>query len=179
MWWFRNIPAALLIGAALFFLAGCGYRPLYGKPANHAGVPDILSTVYVSNIPDRPGQLLRNRLMTMLTPRGIVDKPNYRLDVIISESVGKYAKRTDETSTRAVLSLTASFRLYRNGKEAVVFSGASTGNVGYDIVDAEYGAIAAEKDALKSAIELVAADIRTRLAAYLVNPEKPEIKAKP
>ena len=65
MWSFRTI----FLLAALGFLGGCGFQPLYGKHFD-AYTPEELSAIKVSPIRDRIGQQLHNHLLSLLNPGG-------------------------------------------------------------------------------------------------------------
>ena len=55
----------LLAFLSVFILAACGFQPLYGdrSAVNAPGVRESLNGIYISAIPDQPGQYLRNALI--------------------------------------------------------------------------------------------------------------------
>src|SRR5690242_7641602 len=77
MWWCRAAGAALLLLA----LAGCGFRPLYGTRAADPYVGPEMGGIYISPLPDRDGQLVRNALLDRIDPKGEPQQPRYRLDI--------------------------------------------------------------------------------------------------
>jgi LPS-assembly lipoprotein len=83
----------LLLGSAAGSLSGCGFRPIYMPSAG--GEPGVaqreLSAIYVSLIPDRPGQLLRQALQQRLQGAGSSAAALYTLNVnywITGEAIG-------------------------------------------------------------------------------------------
>ncbi len=169
MWWFRLLAPLLVIG----ILAGCGYRPLYGK---HSTAPTLqaLAAVQVDTIEDRRGQMLRNRLLTLMNPKGEPATPRYRLTTTLNESINERLKREDETTTNADLRLTAGFKLFDLESRETLLSGTSKSTSSYDVIDSAPYKLAAERDARQKAVKLLAEDIKTRIAAYLLNPSKPK-----
>ena len=96
MLWSR-LSRMLLIGLlAAGPVAGCGFRPLYKQTASSDTVREF-SLISVAQPEDRPSQQLRNHLLDILTPYGQPDRPVYRLDYRITESVGSvFVTRTEE-----------------------------------------------------------------------------------
>jgi hypothetical protein len=86
---------------ALGFLAGCGFRPLYGTP-QYDILPE-LAAIQVSPIADRIGQQLRNMLYDRLTPDGEPKRPRYTLRVRVTTTKKSLGIQEDETVTRANL----------------------------------------------------------------------------
>jgi len=171
MWWFKTL-AALLIAVTV---TGCGFRPLYGK---HSTAPTLqeLSLVYVDTIKDRRGQMLRNRLLTLMNPKGISAKPRYQLSTSLKESIHEQLKREDETTTNADLRLIATFALLDLRSGYTLVSGNSKATSSYDLVNSAAYKLAAERDARRKAIRMLADDIKARIASYLLNPVKPKKK---
>jgi LPS-assembly lipoprotein len=162
MSWSRIIALALVGG----LLAGCGYRPLYATSKADPGVTSELSRIRVAVIPDRAGQVLRNHLRTLLTPRGARDPGLYLLKVRLNETITNAAQRTDETATRAILRLTAHFSVVDQQSGKQILDGSTISLVAYDLVDSEYATLAAEADARRTAVRNTGDEIKTRLAAF-------------
>ena len=156
-------------------LSGCGFRPLYGKHST-ALVSQELSLVYIETIADRRGQMLRNRLLTLMSPQGKAANPRYSLTTTLSESIVEQLKREDEKTTNADLRLRASFVLRDLRSGVVLLEGRSLATSSYDVVDSESYRLASERDARKKSVRLLADSIKARISAYLLNPSKPRPK---
>ena len=169
MWWSKAVAALLLIGV----VAGCGFRPMYGKHST-APVSQELALVHIETIKDRRGQLLRNRLLTLLNPTGSPARPRYSLKVDLSESVSNQFKREDETTTNVDFRLNASFSLSDLRTGNTLLSGHSSAVSAYDLIAKEAYKLAAEDDARRETVRLLADDIKTRVSSYLLNPSKPK-----
>ena len=96
--WFGRLrragPLVALMVAALAS-ASCGFQPLYGKPSERAlSAQDRLGTVRILPLPDRVGQQMHNLLRDRLNPRGQPARPDYNLQVTVSEALEELGIRT-------------------------------------------------------------------------------------
>lgn len=167
---FPRIVLSSLLLAGL--VAGCGFRPLYKQTSNTDTVREF-SQISIAQPEDRPSQQLRNHLVDILTPYGQPDRPVYRLDFLITESLGSvFVTRTEEI-TRNNLQLTASayLRDYQTGQP--LFSISATSQASYNVTQADYANLVSEKNARERALRDVAEQIRLRLGNYF--DRKPEI----
>ena len=73
--------------------------------------------------------------------------------------------------TRALLNLSAQFRLSEIGTGTAVYDGRSRATASYNIVKSQYATIAAEKNARKRASRIVAEDIAVRVSVCLSRKE--------
>jgi LPS-assembly lipoprotein len=165
----RIILSAAVATLMLAGLAGCGFRPLYGGDAG--GSAASLAQIRIANIPDRPGQQLRNLLLDRLTPLGPPARPAYELSVVLREARHDLAIRKDESATRANLVLTASFVLVpADARDARRFAGSAVSTNSFNRVRSDFAALSAENDARNRALRVLAEEIRLRIAAALQNP---------
>lgn len=160
------VPTLLLFAAGV--LAACGFQPVYRGAGGVAkgAVAAELSQVEVGIIKDRTGQILRNQLLTLLSPKGRPAKPRYRLAVVLSESRQELALKKSEIATRANLTLSATFHLFDTAGKNHVVGGTSRIVVSYNVLTAEFATLAAEEDARRRAAHELALDIADRLAAH-------------
>lgn len=159
---FTLVPALALCGLVL---AGCGFRPLYGKHAEAPGLAAEMARVAVAPIPDRTGQLLRNALEQRLERAGGGRDKVYTLQIEVEEESTSLGLSRDATVTRADVVLTAVFRLYRDGK--LLWSGDSTSAAAYNLLNQQYATVISERDSRDRAVTQVADDITRRLATFL------------
>src|SRR5690606_9967568 len=101
MWWLKG--AAL---AAALLSAACGFKPLYGTDGAPAAE---LAAIAVDPIPDRLGQQLRTHLEILLDPRGAGAPERYRLNIRLDVESDDVAIRRDETATRRVQAMPATY----------------------------------------------------------------------
>lgn len=162
------LPVCLLVAATA--LAGCGFRPLYGDVPGAVPEPR-LAAVDIGLIADRSGQVLRNRLLTRMQPRGPVDPPTHVLDIDLVESRTGIAVQRDETATRTNLTVIAHLALtdLETGELALVQSVSAYAS--YDTLLAEYATLSAERDARERAVIDLAERIATVIALYLQRTE--------
>lgn len=162
MWSYRGVVVLLLMTV----LAGCGFRPMYGGTGSSTDVPDEFSAIKIDLVADRTGQLLRNHLLDLLTPRGQPAKPLYVLKVTLQERKSEIAVKSTGLATRANVSVRARFTLVgiRNGE--LLTNGSARAFSSYNLTDSEFSNLTAENDTVSRATQVIATDIRARLGAY-------------
>lgn len=178
MWWrnpSRRAAALLLAGLLPAMLAGCGFRPLYGNGSDGEALPEFAS-IAVEQAEDRTTQLLRNHLLDMLNPRGAPEKPAYRLELKVVESVSSVLVTRSDEITRNNLQMTVTYRLidYRSG---VAVQGNSLSSlVSYNLVRADYANLVSERDARARAARDLAEQLRIRLGNYFTQQRKTQAR---
>lgn len=160
--------ALALVAVLALAPAGCGFRPLHGE-AQEADTPGELAQVQIGPLYDRRGQILRNMLLTAITPKGEVDKPRYLLSVRFSDSVTELAIGRDQFATRGNLRLQLGFTLIDQVTQKPLYAGAEVRIAAFNILRSEYATEAARDDAFQRAAEGVAQDVRTQLAVFFID----------
>jgi LPS-assembly lipoprotein len=158
----RTLAISLLLAGVV---SGCGFRPLYKQTENTDAVREF-SQIAIAQPEDRPSQQLRNFLLDSLTPYGQPDRPLYRLDYRISESVGSVFVTRSEEVTRNNLQVSVScyLRDYQSGKILHTLSASSQAS--YNVTLADYANLVSEKNARERALRDTAEQIRLRLGNY-------------
>lgn len=175
----------------LLSLTACGFHPLFASVDNFGGNADpALAQVQIANIPDREGQELRNLLIDKMQHAGRPTDPRYDLVVTLQKTQSDMGIRTDATSARSQLSVTARYVLTTHApslsptpalqqvvspgsspvveKEAekVLLNSYATTTVGFNKLDAQYSNLAAEEDASRRALSELSDQIVSRLSLY-------------
>ena len=166
MWWHRPLLAALALTAALS-LAGCGIQPLYGTTAGGSQLAAVMAGVEVTPIPGRVGQRLRNELI--FGNSGGSGEPahsNYKLDIVIKESLINELVQITGNAQAQVYELNATFKLITHDGR-VVLEGTATSRAAYERFEAIFSNVRARLDAENRAASTVAESIKVRVAAYL------------
>ena len=167
----RYLARALMYGAVGGLLAGCGFQPLHsrrGKSSNASGnILSDMAYVEVAPIADRVGQMVRNQLLDLLHPRGMMDRPVFRLVVTLVETQEGLAIQQDDSTTRYNLRLVAQFKLTDTRDGADLLKGTARAIAAYSIVLADYANLASQKDARKRAAHSMAENIQNRIAVYI------------
>jgi LPS-assembly lipoprotein len=160
-------------------LAGCGFRPVYMPTAS--GKPGVaqrdLSSVFVENIPERPGQELRLALQERLGDDSGTT-PAYTLRVNFGISGEGIAIDINDIATRLRLIGTASWSLIgHDAKRTTLTTGSVQAVDGVNIFDSQYFAADLEVEAEQKRIaENLATQIATQLAAWFRNQADKEAK---
>lgn len=157
----------LIVLAAAFALAGCGFHPLYG--GLNSGMQKTLATIYVEPMPDKIGYELRNTMIDLLDGPGTASGAAYKLKLDLTQTTQGIALQNDATITRYNDTLKVSYTLTdMTGK--VVTKGIETGLSAYNVLpsgpNANYGTLAAQQDADRRAAEDIAERIRLDLNVY-------------
>ena len=177
-----NAVLALTLAAPL--LAGCagGFRPLYGPTANSGEkLAEVLNKVDVAPIPGRVGQRIRNDINFYNSGGGDHLGGQYRLEVAIRESVASVMVKIDGSATGQIYNIDAVFKLVRVADNKVLFQGNSYARIPYQVDQLAdpnttqgtstgrsiFANVRARHDAENRAAEVVAGDIKVRIAAFL------------
>lgn len=163
----------------LFFLQACGFRPLYAP--EEGTVVEDLSRIKISTISDRIGQILRNRLLVLLTPKGVPAQPLYKLDVTLNETKTELSLRKDATSRRTQITIVGTYTLKDLNTQKNLLSGNVEETSGYSIGSqsdfASLPSLVSEKDTRERLIEEIAQEIKIKLAAFFISKEQPSLPA--
>jgi LPS-assembly lipoprotein len=158
-----NRRTFLLSGTALA-LAGCSFRPLYGTSPAGTDVSGELQSIQIADINNRPGQLVRNQLLSVMSP-GSGDA-KYTLRLTVASRDISVSSLPGSVTTRSRLQLSGNYVLTDNATGERVNSGNSFSTVGYDQVRQPVADLQAKREATERAAIELAQDIRTRIAAY-------------
>lgn len=161
-----------LLPLALLLLAACGFEPVYGERPTRLGgsMSEAMRSIEIVQVREREGQVLRNRLIDALTPRGPVAAPRYALDVELDEDVEGFAFRPDRAVTRERVEVRARMVLTDHETGAAEIDETLSVWTSYDIVQSDFANIAAQRDARARAAEQLADRIVARIALYLREP---------
>ncbi|MGI9464464.1 MAG: hypothetical protein ACR2OM_11010 [Aestuariivirgaceae bacterium] len=162
----NHLSRIVLVAAALG-LAGCGFTPLYGTPEAGSPVALKLASITVVEQDNRLGQLVRNEIISGVTPAGSPGGSAYRLELETraSEEVAIDAINTE--SLRQHYRANVEFVLYDSQTGKPVYSGKTFSQVAYDRVDEPVANLQAQVNAQERAARETGQDIRTRLAAFM------------
>ena len=169
MWWSRTLLCLMVLALGP---VGCGFQPIYARSGGAAASPmaDHLASVRVAAIPERQGQLLRNSLVTSLSPRGEPASSRYVLTVELRESNKGLATSKDGTSTVGEISTQADFRLSDSRTGKTVYSGRTRALSGYRYLGPRYASTVSERESQMDSLTEIAAQIRGGLSAYFSDP---------
>ena len=162
----RTFSRIVLVVSALG-LAGCGFTPLYGTTDAGSPVALKLASVSVTEQDTRLGQLVRNEIVSGISPAGSAGGNAYRLELNAKGSEELAVSAVDTESLRKYYRVNVSFVLYDNNTEKPVYSGKTFSQVSYDRIDAPVANLQAQVNAQERAAAETGRDIRTRLAAFM------------
>ena len=166
MSWSRRIAAALLLAGLLPALAGCGFKPLYGRDSGGGDVVPEFAQIGIEQPNDRGEQLFRNRLLDILTPKGAPDRPRYLLKYRITESLGSVFVTRSEEITRSNLQVSIATILHDYESGRPIFSSSATSQASFNQTTNDYANLISERDARDRAMRDAAEQLRIRLANY-------------
>jgi|SRR5208282_24073 len=185
MWRSKEIGVSRHLGRlavvlALGVLTGACFQPLYSSQSISAddSIRDKLGAIEILDIPGAKGTpterlavALHNSLMYDLNGGAKPISPTYRLDIKIS--AGKTSVVVDVSSGRAdseLEAIDATFSLTEIETKKVVLADTTFARASFDIPGGEqrFARQRAGRDAEDRAVELIAQNIRNRLASYFV-----------
>lgn len=138
-----------------------------------ASVKAEQAAIFIDEIPNRTGQLLRRALLNRLTPAGEPVNPRYRLSVSLSDAtISEQGVRKDNLATRYEMSYTGKYTLtsYPDGRKLV--SGSTVSRASYDVQKSPYASHAAEEAMKERVMRILGDDIALRVVAYLKSAKK-------
>ena len=153
----------------------CGFEPLYVERKGEnkwyfdgsfdSSISQEMAKVKVMPIKDRFGQMMRNNLIDLLSPKGQPQSPKYRLFVTLDSKIETdQALRSDITATHKMVKYTVSYYMTENEKR--IMNGDSVAYTGYDILANPYSTVIAKKKGDEDVAKIIANDISLRLGAY-------------
>ncbi len=175
MWWSRRVILALTLLALLPGLAGCGFKPLYGRQDGDLTVSEF-SRVSIEQAENRTTQLVRNHLLDMLTPLGAPEKPLYRLELRVIENISNVLVTRSDEVTRNNLAMQIAYRLHDYRSGTIISQGNVSSLVSYNLVRADYANLVSERDARTRAARDGAEQLRIVLGNFFSrrqNSQKP------
>jgi len=150
---------------ACFLLSGCGFSPIYGSHDNNEPVSKALNNVAIANIPEPRGQFLRNHLIDRMYFKGRPAQPAATLFVSLRSTETDLGIQKDATASKRQLNMWADYVL-RDTHDAQLLKGTAHSVVSYSRLDAQYGTVAAERNASERVLREVGEQIVNRLSVY-------------
>jgi LPS-assembly lipoprotein len=161
------IRRQVLLACAAAALAGCGYRPLYSSVDGKEGVATKLAGIGIPEQRTRYGQLVRNELLSAMSPPGESAPARYHLALIVRESDSYVSRLPSQPVDRRRYRLSASYELLPVEGKKSVSRGSTFAAVSYDTVREPISDLQARNAAMQRAAIELAQDIRLRLSAFL------------
>ena len=172
VWSRRKVLRSLLLAGAASAaapLAGCGFRPLYGRAnSNEAGVSvnGQMAGVSIAPIANREGQQLHNALRDRFNPLGQPALSDYTLNVSLTTRTYGALARRDLSASRRNVEMNAFYSL-RDDAGNVVMTDQAAITTGYDEFDDPLNDISALESAVDRSTLQIADQIHTRVAVFL------------
>jgi LPS-assembly lipoprotein len=172
--------------AILLLLAGCGWQPLYERPApspTSGGVGAELAQISVDPVVPqfqldpltgsnqelydaRAAQMLQNYLKDALNPHGPPSTALYHLAIHLKQYVRAAVSLGDGQVVREDLIMTAEFNL-NDAKGKSVLEDETAIVSSYDILREPFSDLSSRRDAQQRGAQELARQIQTRLAVFL------------
>lgn len=143
-------------------LTSCTFAPLYNEATEQK-----LSEVFVATIPDREGQLLRNKLRFLMENHGDDCRAKYTLNIKLSTLDRALGINRSGTITRKNRIITATFDLVDREKQVPVYRSSAKVENPYVIQQSQfYSNPITEEHATQESLELLAQLIKAELAMH-------------
>src|SRR5581483_10671444 len=168
----RRGGRGLLAGRLLAFgtiagLAACTVQPLYGSgPAGAHSAPAILSHIAVDPVgADRVGQVVRNKLLFVLTGGGSSGDPRYTMHLTTSVTEAGLGLNSIDSAPTYAVTVSVTYEVTKIGTNEILLRSTSHGTASYDRVNQAFANSRAQLDAQDRAAAVAVDNIRIRLAA--------------
>ncbi len=166
----RRILTVAAIALTAFTLVACaegsGFKPLYGATGG-GSYDQRLAKVDIGPVSGRVGQRIRNELVFQRSTGTAAANPDYRLDIILTESLLTTLVNSSGASSSQVYQLEARYQLVDINTKKSVLDGRSLGRGSFDRFASVYSNVRGREDAENRVAKSIGDDIRTRLLAYL------------
>lgn len=159
--------AAALFAVATAALAGCTVQPVYAPQyaLGTTGKSASLTKVAIDPVDDRVAQVVRNKLMFGLNGGPAVANPVYHMRLVTSETEVPLGVSNIEAAPTYSITVAVTYELTKLGSDRILLRSTSRGSASYDRVNSAFANTRAKIDAENRAAEVVADDIRLRVAA--------------
>ncbi len=151
-------------------LEGCGFHPLYMRQSGPGGVVanDELAAIYVTVLPERTGQLMRQALQRRFDGPGFGIAKKY--DIVVSTGItqeGIGIQRDNSTSRYRVNGQATYYLRKLDVAHTQLTTGAVRVQDGFNVIDQQYFALDMEQEAVfRRVVEALADQITQQLAIY-------------
>ncbi len=147
--------------------------PPSSKSLQDTSAQGMLSKVKVNLIADRRGQLLRNHLISLLTPLGQPKKPLYLLDVTLTETSQALGILKDATFSKSQMTYVAEFTLKDAADHKVLLKNSSSVVADYNVItNSEFATVISAQSAKDRSMILLAQQISRELGAFFHEAEE-------
>ena len=172
MKWTHYLQVSFLIYMVIVTsITGCGVnslKPMYASSLiNDPGLIKKLSSVRITTIPGRAGQIIRNELAFQSFNRNYQVTPRYRLDITVTERITSTLVNFSGDSAGQIYQIDAKFKLIEIFNDKVIANGVSYGRAGFERFSSIFSNVRAREDATKRAAITVARDIKSQLELAL------------
>lgn len=159
-----RLPLFTLFAVSL--LSACGFSPVYGDRGAGSAAP-MLNAIAIGNIPDRDGQMLRNRLIDRFYGNGRPSDPLWSLDIApVRERLSEIDITKDSDATRGQLRLETDIRLRRIADGTDMLHRTVRTTTGYNIVASRFATRVTEDAARTNAVDDLARQIESAIALF-------------
>lgn len=152
-----------ILAASTVFLAGCGFKPMYGDASYTAQLQDIR----VETGETRVDYLLQEALQDELGAQA--GQGRYLLETLTDLNTSRLGVGADDVATRYAVSLQVDYQLVDTQTGDAVLVGRETVEAAYNDPRQVYGALAAQRSAEAQAARLAAERIALDLARAIID----------
>jgi LPS-assembly lipoprotein len=160
-----NVVHLCFLLSVLCLLTACGFHPIYATRDSNTPVAQQLNQIAIDNIPERQGQILRNKLIDKMYGKGRPTQPLYKLSVKLRVSEEELGIQANATSTRTFVNMYGDYTLTDNqGRD--VLKGTSHSVTNFNRLADQYGSLAARQSAIERTLNEISEQMVNRLSLY-------------
>ncbi|MFK7839280.1 MAG: LPS assembly lipoprotein LptE [Bdellovibrionales bacterium] len=153
---------------SLIFLTACGFHPVYGvNKYTPVGAEAKFTQIAITNIPNREGQFLRNRLIDTLHRNAPNEPKRYTLNINpIEERLRELDITIDSDTTRAQLTLTTTMKLTDKTTNKTLINRTLTSVASFNVLGSEFANRISEQSTRENVLDDLARQIEHQIALY-------------
>lgn len=164
--------ARLALTVLVMLVSACGFTPIYG-PEGAVGTA-MLDRLQVAPMPERLGQVMRNRLMENLGAGDI----DFELKITLRENLFQFGRRGedlitgapgDAAATQEQVTLYADYELVDLRNETVLISDTLVAESSFDLVLSDFAIVTQRENTFERLALQIADRLERRLALYFNN----------
>lgn len=170
----RKIYLFTSLTVCLSLLVACGFKPLYSTGnTQQASIQSHFDDIYISNIPDRTGQFLRNALIDRFYAGARPSEPEYNLVISpVNETVTNLDITKSSDATRAQLRFTTKMVLKEQETGKILLKRDLRAITSYNILQSQFTTRVSAENARENALTDVARQIEMQLGLYFSRGDK-------
>lgn len=154
----------------VFATSSCGFKPMYGEQGlSDATLTGARPEIFINNIPDREGQILRNLLIDQLYTNGRPINYTYEIEFTpLRIKTTEMGIKKDASATRIQVQITTDMKLVRNsyGEKEVILTRKFKSVGAHNLLYNQLASLTSREDIVRDILKEMSQEITAKLDLY-------------